>query len=184
MTYLKIRIDGWKLCQAHRRPIPKTAEDIGMWEAMVEILSNLAIVSNFGLIFYTAKYCVNVTWEMRWIMFILCEHAVFAMRAWLAMIIDDEPDDVTMQQERYVPSFLQLGSKLIFLVSLYREEFLVSKVMKNEEDDLGDVLEEAADAENVNVIIENTDYSYDIPDDDEDGKPRGGEYEMTPTETD
>ena len=100
MTYLKIRIDGWKLCQVHRRPIPKTAEDIGKWEDMIGILSDLSIVSNFGLIFFTAHYCVNIQWRMRWILFILCEHAIFALRQSLAMIIDDEPDDVKMQIQR------------------------------------------------------------------------------------
>ena len=28
-AYIQIRIDGWRLCQAHRRPQPKTAEDMG-----------------------------------------------------------------------------------------------------------------------------------------------------------
>jgi hypothetical protein len=118
MTYLKIRIDGWKLCQAHRRPIPKTAEDIGMWQDMVEILSNLSIISTFGLIFYTGFYCVNITWEFRWIMFIIFEHIVFAIRAWLSIIIDDEPDDVAMQRERYgIDCFVfRLCPYLLFLM--------------------------------------------------------------------
>ena len=30
-AYIQIRIDGWRLCQAHRRPQPKTAEDMGEW---------------------------------------------------------------------------------------------------------------------------------------------------------
>src|SRR5437868_3809290 len=50
-SYLQIRVDGWKLCQAHRRPIPKSAEDIGMWQSMIEILSVLAVTFNFALIF-------------------------------------------------------------------------------------------------------------------------------------
>ena len=28
-TNLRIRMDGWKFCQAYRRPLPKMAEDIG-----------------------------------------------------------------------------------------------------------------------------------------------------------
>jgi hypothetical protein len=74
-------------------------------------------------------------------------------------------------------------SVFIIFNAICSEEFLVSKVIKNDEDDMGDVLEEATDVDNVNVIIDNTDYSY-MPEEGLRKRGEGAEYEMTTTESD
>lgn len=99
--YVIIRIHGWKLCQAHRRPQPKGAEDIGKWQDMIEILSILAVIYNFALIFFTSHYFENITWERRWVYFIVVEHFCFALKYLLAVLIDDIPEDVQMQLDRW-----------------------------------------------------------------------------------
>ena len=99
-SYIQIRIDGWRLCQAYRRPQPKTAEDMGFWQEMVEILSFLSVVYNFGLIFFTSEYFIDIDWEYRWILFIIAEHAVFILKVVLSNSIEDTPEDVKMQLER------------------------------------------------------------------------------------
>lgn len=48
-SFLQIRIDAWKLCQAVRRPLPRKAEDIGVWEDMLRLLSYAGtFIVNFG----------------------------------------------------------------------------------------------------------------------------------------
>jgi Calcium-activated chloride channel len=99
-SYIQIRIDGWRLCQAHRRPQPKTAEDMGVWQEMIEIISFLGVVYNYGLIYFTSHYCATMSWEYRWILFIITEHFMFALKFVLSNTIDDIPEEVQMQLDR------------------------------------------------------------------------------------
>ena len=130
-SYIQIRIDGWKLCQAHRRPQPRTAEDMGVWQEMIEIISFLSVVYNFALIFFTSHYLVDVAWEYRWIMFICVEHTMFVLKGVLGSIVEDVPEEVQMQ--------------------LSRQDFLCSKVIDN----LPDSIEEEykPSSKKTNIII-------------------------------
>lgn len=98
--YIQIRIDGWKLCQAVRRPQPKVAEDIGSWQDMIEILSMVGVIFNFGQLFYTGSYLKNYTLTFRWIMFICIEHVALGLKYLIALYIDDIPEEVQIQLER------------------------------------------------------------------------------------
>jgi hypothetical protein len=101
--FIQIRIDGWKLCQAFRRPQPKTAEDIGVWQGMIEVLGVIGVIYNFGLIFLTGHYLENTTHEYRWILFIIVEHVAFFLKYVLSIVIDDVPAEVQMQLDRWSP---------------------------------------------------------------------------------
>ena len=123
-SFIQIRIDGWKLCQAFRRPQPKSAEDIGVWQDMIDILSTASVIYNFGLIFFTGAYLKNWIWYHRWIFFFSFEHATFLWRYLISTWVSDNPDDVRIQLER--------------------QEFFISKVIKNAEDEKEDVFEESS----------------------------------------
>ena len=99
-AYIQIRIDGWKHCQAYQRPTPKSAEDIGVWQDMVEILSYLGVVYNFALLFFTSHYLADTTWAFRWIMFIAVEHVAVVLKMFISAVTDDVPEEISMQLER------------------------------------------------------------------------------------
>ena len=101
-AYIQIRIDGWKHCQAFQRPTPKSAEDIGVWQDMVEILSYLGVVYNFALLFFTSHYLVDTSWAFRWIMFIAVEHTCIVIKLFISAVMDDVPEEVQMQLDRCV----------------------------------------------------------------------------------
>ena len=150
-SYIIIRINGWKLCQAFRRPQPKTAEDIGVWQDMLEILSALCTIYNFGLIFFTSHYLQDITWEYRWLMFIGAEHGMFILKFAIAAVVDDVPHEVDLQ--------------------LQRQEFIVSKVIEGEPDEINEDFKPPD--EKSNVMIGDTDYDWetdngDSEDDDDD----------------
>lgn len=63
-SFIQIRVDGWKLCQAVRRPEPRTNEDIGVWEDMLEIVSVLAIILNMAVLTFTSSYLENYPWKV------------------------------------------------------------------------------------------------------------------------
>lgn len=140
-SYIQMRIDGWKLCQACRRPQPRAAEDIGVWQDMLEILAMLAVVYNFGLIFFTSSYLSEYTIFSRWLIYGIVEHVAFFLKYTLSEAIEDVPHDV--------------------LIQLERQKVFVSKIFDDEEDDFKDDFDETKSA--INIIINETDYEWDYP---------------------
>ena len=130
-AYVQLRIDAWKFVLTHRRPIPKSAEDIGTWEDCLNLLSVIAIVSNFGVMFFTSRFFENTTWQGRWIMFICLEYIIFVGKYVFSVVVEDIEAEVEIQ--------------------IQRSEFLVSKVIK----DLRDVDDSVIDVveSNKNLII-------------------------------
>jgi hypothetical protein len=43
---LEIRVDAFKFLTQYRRPIPKKAQDIGIWMSIINIISKIGIVVN------------------------------------------------------------------------------------------------------------------------------------------
>jgi hypothetical protein len=140
--YIQIRIDGWKLCQAHRRPIPKIAEDIGTWQYMIEVLGIVGVIYNFGLIIFTSTYLDNLRWEARWVIFLTIEHVTLVLKYILSAVIEDIPYDVAIQTERTA--------------------FLVSKVLNNIPDDVPDADFKIANS-STNIVIEEIDTDWNEP---------------------
>jgi hypothetical protein len=99
-NYIEIRIDAWKLCQQYRRPEPRSAEDIGTWQAILEAISAAAIVCNAGLVAYTGTYAVNETWIVKGYVFMAMASGVLAAKVCLELIIPDIPHEVQIQLER------------------------------------------------------------------------------------
>jgi hypothetical protein len=58
--HTEIRVDAWKLCQLMRRAEPRSAEDIGTWQSILEITSIFAIFINSALVAFTATNMVRL----------------------------------------------------------------------------------------------------------------------------
>lgn len=138
-SYIQIRVDGWKLCQAHTRPIPLSAEDMGQWQNMLEVLGACSVITNAALICVVSRHFEDISQDLRWILFIAVEHAMFAVKYFIGEILPDTPEEVDMQ--------------------LKRQEFIVSKVLENKPDDKDDELELKKD--NTIPEIEKTDKDWD-----------------------
>lgn len=113
-NYVEIRVDAWKLCQLMRRAEPRSAEDVGTWQSILEVISLASIFINSGLVTFTATNLVNYTWPMRVWIFILMSAGIFALRLFVAFLIPDIPDWVTIQMDR--------------------QEYITSKIIDNVED--------------------------------------------------
>ena len=116
----EIRVDAWKLCQLMRRAEPRSAEDIGTWQAILEVTSIAAIFINSGLVAFTATNLANVTWPLRVWTFILMSAGIFALRGLVAFAIPDEPAWVTIQTAR--------------------QEYITGKIIDNVEDEDEDAI--------------------------------------------
>jgi hypothetical protein len=158
-SFIQIRIDGWKLCQAFRRPQPKTAEDIGVWEDVLQILSSLAVIYNLGLVFLTGGYLQNYSWYARWVIFIGAEHVAFMVKYGISSLIAEVPEDVDMQLERY--GFLEAKCLIIiffYVFQIYRQDHFVKKVIRDMEDEKEDIFEETGG--NIDFFIQDFDNDW------------------------
>ena len=138
-SYIQIRIDGWKLCQAHTRPRPIAAEDMGQWQNMLEILGACSVLTNAALICVVSRHFDDISLELRWVLFIVIEHAMFAVKYFVGEILPDVPEEVEMQLER--------------------QDFIVGKVLEDAPDDNDDEMDVQKD--NTLPEIEKTDKDWD-----------------------
>ena len=113
--YVEIRVDGWRLSQCCRRPLPCGAEDIGTWQTILEIMSASAVFVNSWLIAFTGDFFAGWPMADRWWVFLLIEHVLLFFKFLLEVLIDDIPPDVRLQ--------------------IQRSEFLNRKLLGNEEDE-------------------------------------------------
>ena len=134
-NYVEIRVDSWKLCHLCRRPDPVGCEDIGIWEAILEVMSHMAIVTNAALVAYTSRNTVNYPWHTRNFIFLGMVVSVAILRALIVYLIPDIPRDVRIQ--------------------LQRQNYILSKVLYDAQDEVeSDYLTEALKAEYVVRVID------------------------------
>jgi len=135
-NWVEIRVDGWKLCQLCRRPEPRSAEDIGTWYTILELMSTAAVITNSALIVFTGDQFNNTKdFERVWY-FVLFEHCLFMVKYALAIIVPDVPFEVDIQ--------------------LARQSFIISKVIDNAEDENDDDLAKDISVE-LDLTIRKTD---------------------------
>jgi anoctamin-10/anoctamin-7 len=114
-NYIELLVDGWKLCQLHRRPIPKGAQDIGTWMGILEVMGFLSVLTNVGMICFTGEFLDGYSLVIKFAAFLILEHILLGIKSLVGFIIPDVPEDVETQ--------------------LARQEFIVSKVILNMKDD-------------------------------------------------
>lgn len=118
-NFVEFRVDGNKLLKDFRRPWPQPAEDIGTWYTIFDIIANLSIITNAGIIAWTMDlFGSNSSGITR-----LSTLIVFAVGTIVVRT------GVTMIQEAYDVSYVQAE------IQLQRQEFLVKKIVKKSPDE-------------------------------------------------
>lgn len=130
-------MDAWRLCQQCRRPEPRSAEDIGTWYMILEIVSAAAVLVNSGLVAFTAVNAIDERWVARvFIFFGMCA-GIFWLKYTIAAYIPDVPLEVEIQMQR--------------------QDYFIDKIVHNIPDDDDDDLATDMKAENKFVIRINDD---------------------------
>ncbi|CAG8532816.1 12121_t:CDS:10 [Ambispora gerdemannii] len=95
----EIRSDAFKYIKALRRPVGFQAQDLGMWEQILHVVSLLAVITNATIIAFHSSY-------MR-------EHFVFFIKALFAYAIPDVPKSVriAIERERYLTRIVLEGEE-------------------------------------------------------------------------
>ncbi len=101
----------------------------------MEVIAASAVFTNAALIAFTGNIAINYTWPQRSWLFILMAAGLFSIRLLVAYYVPDTPTEVQLQLER--------------------QEFLVSKVIYNCEDDDDDAQPDVSVTSN--YIVDQTD---------------------------
>jgi len=99
-NYIQLRIDSWKLCQTYRRPIAKSAEDIGQWYYTLEMTSYISALTNAAVVTYTGTFTNAFSSAVRAWIFILFSVGLICLKLGLAFLIPDTPQEVEIQLQR------------------------------------------------------------------------------------
>lgn len=100
-NHFKIKFIVWKVLELYQRPVPAGAQDIGTWQSIFSIVTGAAVITNAGLICFTmnvlpSNYLITTRiwcfFGFQWVMFIVQAAAMY--------LIDDEPEEVTIQKQR------------------------------------------------------------------------------------
>jgi len=115
-NYLEIRIDAYRLCAVHRRPMPQSAEGVALWGDILHAMAFFSVaVSGSIVCFQSTNFTSKMGDAGRVWAFVLFEHLIMGIKAVVDLVIDDVPTHIQMQKER--------------------QDFLVRKVINLEPDD-------------------------------------------------
>lgn len=129
-NYVKVKFESWKIFKLYQRPMPISAQDIGTWQSIFQIISVVAVVTNGGMICFTMDLLWDrFTLQGRVWVFLGFQWFLIFCQFVIQYIVPDEPEDVQIQLERM--------------------DFIMSKVIERiEDEDFGvelDVEEEGYD---------------------------------------
>jgi hypothetical protein len=114
-NYTHLRLNLYSITNRTRRPDPRSAEDIGMWESIFRLLSLIAVMTNCALIIFVGSYLkdyqewlpfqpLNTSLSTsrniqgyKWLLFFCMEHTILVGRAFIEFVIDDIPEGIKIQ---------------------------------------------------------------------------------------
>jgi hypothetical protein len=99
-NYIQLRIDSWKLCQTYRRPIAKSAEDIGQWYYTLEITSYISALTNAAVVTYTGTFTNAFSSAVRAWIFILFSVGLICLKLGLAFLPQEV--EIQLQQQQFI----------------------------------------------------------------------------------
>jgi hypothetical protein len=99
-SYAEMRISAFKLCHVYRRPEPRSCEDLGTWNSVLELISYIAVFINAALIAFTSTNMINVQWPLRLWTFLIISLGLFLLKILFAALIPDVPPKIEIQIQR------------------------------------------------------------------------------------
>ena len=111
----EIRLDASELLYKRRRPIPTGCQDIGTWMTIFELTATLSVITNSAIICFTMSIIDEKASTKVWL-FVIFQYMVFTGMYMFSAIIDDVPEDVSIQLEReeqIIEKVRVVGSELL-----------------------------------------------------------------------
>lgn len=95
LIIVEIRVDAWKLCTLTRRPFPDTADSIGVWFFIIQVMSVVGAITNIGIIIFTTDVLEIEDGTYKWLVFMIFEHAILFFKISVSLLIPDIPEQVS-----------------------------------------------------------------------------------------
>lgn len=102
LLLVELRVDGLKLFELVRRPLPRSAEGIGNWFNVIGAISWTSMFTNCGLVVYTLGafddppgYFGNLP---RWVYFIFLAGCMLSFKAFAAFVVPDVPHNIILSE--------------------------------------------------------------------------------------
>jgi len=117
-NWIEVKTDAYKLMYIFQKPVPRGAEDIGLWQDIFTILAGVSCITNAALTVFTMDVFDDKSDMFRMWFFILFQWGCFTIQLILMALVPDEPAEIHIQ--------------------LARQEFMTEKaVLKIPDDTLG-----------------------------------------------
>jgi len=84
---VEIKVDSYKFLNFSKRPFPERAENIGIWEFILKFITTASIFTNVALVVFH-----NTMLAPTWLVFVLLEHAMIGIVAFLQSYIADKDE--------------------------------------------------------------------------------------------
>jgi hypothetical protein len=98
----EVHVDAVKMVFGCRRPTPRGAENIGMWENFISLMSTISVITNTAIVVFVAQLDGMPTDLFKqFIVFIIAEHALLFFKSVLADWVPDMPEDCAILNERF-----------------------------------------------------------------------------------
>jgi len=105
------RVDSYKLCRIHRRPLPRGATNIGMWYNIFNAMSWIAVVTNIGIIVFATT--LFDTWRIttKFLIFLFTEHVILLIKSAIVNLIPDMTNETRnhLDRQKYLVDVLVNG---------------------------------------------------------------------------
>jgi len=92
---IEFPLDSEKILKLTRRPHPQGAYDMGTWFGLLDFLSWVMVISNTAILVFSSKNFNSLfNSESQWIVFLIVEHVLIAIKLVIQYFIPDVPLDV------------------------------------------------------------------------------------------
>lgn len=95
---VELRASAFRLCHATQRPLARKASDIGIWYSVLQLMSNLAVLTNCLHLAFTTTLVARLAPSLSaagkvWVVF-GTEHLLLALKGWMQFAVAATPRDV------------------------------------------------------------------------------------------
>eukprot|EP01035_Chromulina_nebulosa_P024470 gene24470-31867_t len=99
-NFFRVKATLWMRINLYQRPVPTSAEDMGSWYSIFQILNAIAIITNAGLICITMDVLDGFSTAAHFWIFIGYQWALFSFFFAMNYFLSDIPEEAVIQKKR------------------------------------------------------------------------------------
>jgi len=88
---VEVRVDGYKLTDISRRPIPFGSSGIGNWLEILRFLGTIGVLSNATIIVFTSTMLKIDELEHKWFIWLIIVNGLFIIKMVIKYLIPEVP---------------------------------------------------------------------------------------------